>query len=60
MWQQCGEEYGGVANIGIRMFQNILAWGLVIKRQRKKLRGKKKKWNNISLSIIYSKEISDH
>ena len=59
MWQQCGEECGGVANIGIRMFQNILAWGLVTKRQRKKLR-EKKKWNNISLSIIYSKEISDH
>ena len=59
MWQQCGEECGGVANIGIRMFQNILAWGLVTKRQRKKLR-EKKKWNNISLPIIYSKEISDH
>ena len=37
MWQQCGEECGGVANTGIRMFQNILAWGLVTKRQRKKL-----------------------
>ena len=36
MWQQCGEECGGVANIGIRMFQNILAWSLVTKRQRKK------------------------
>lgn len=42
IWQQCGEEHRGVANIGISMFQNILAWCLVRKSQRKKLRNRKR------------------